>query len=70
MSTHTANHVAHHFDDADQQFEAARLGMWLFLVTEVLFFGGLLTGYAVYRAFYYDADYVCAGIRISCDQVF
>jgi cytochrome c oxidase subunit 3 len=44
-----SSHVAHHFDDAQQQLEASRLGMWVFLATEVLFFGGLLTGYAVYR---------------------
>ncbi len=42
--------VAHHFDDADQQHEAAILGMWSFLATEVLFFGGLFLAYAVYRA--------------------
>lgn len=41
--------VASHFDDAQQQFEAAELGMWVFLVTEVMFFGGMFTGYAVYR---------------------
>jgi cytochrome c oxidase subunit III len=41
--------VAHQFDDAEQQREAGLLGMWTFLVTEVLFFGGLFTGYAVYR---------------------
>ena len=41
--------VAHHFDDADQQHEAAVLGMWTFLATEVLFFGGLFTAYTVYR---------------------
>ncbi len=44
--------VAHHFDDAEQQFEAARLGMWVFLATEVLFFGGLFTGYVYYRTEY------------------
>lgn len=42
-------HVAHHFDDAEQQFDAAKLGMWLFLATEILFFGGMFLGYAVYR---------------------
>ena len=46
-------HVAHHFDDAVQQHEAATLGMWAFLATEVLFFGGLLTAYAVYRHMYF-----------------
>jgi cytochrome c oxidase subunit 3 len=47
--------VAHHFDDIGQQRDAARLGMWSFLVTEVLFFGGLFAAYAVYRGSYPDA---------------
>ena len=38
------------FDDLEQQAEASLLGMWLFLVTEVMFFGGLITAYAVYRS--------------------
>ncbi len=38
------------FDDVDQQNDASTLGMWLFLATEVMFFGGLLTAFAVYRA--------------------
>ncbi len=41
--------VAHHFESAQQQFDAGKLGMWLFLVTEVLFFSGLFVAYAVYR---------------------
>ncbi len=45
----TGVHVAHHFDDPQQQYTAAELGMWLFLATEVLFFGGVFCGYAVYR---------------------
>ena len=36
----------------EQQSEASTLGMWLFLATEVMFFGGLLTAYAVYRIGY------------------
>ncbi|MEX2317048.1 MAG: cytochrome c oxidase subunit 3 family protein [Pirellulales bacterium] len=48
MSASTA-HLAHHFDDAEQQFDAARLGMWLFLATEIMFFGGLFAGYSLYR---------------------
>lgn len=39
--------VAHHFEDMDQQREATSLGMWAFLVTEVMFFGGVFAGYAV-----------------------
>jgi cytochrome c oxidase subunit 3 len=45
-------HIAHQFDDAEQQQEASTLGMWVFLATEVLFFGGLFLGYAVYRSAY------------------
>jgi cytochrome c oxidase subunit 3 len=41
--------LAHQFDDVLQQSEASRLGMWVFLATEVMFFGGLLTAFAVYR---------------------
>ncbi len=41
--------LAHHFDTPTQQFEAGKLGMWVFIVTEVLFFGGLFCAYAVYR---------------------
>ena len=41
--------LAHQFDDFEQQQDAASLGIWAFLVTEVLFFGGMFLGYAVYR---------------------
>jgi cytochrome c oxidase subunit 3 len=44
--------LKHHFDDAEQQHEAATLGMWLFLATEVLFFGGLFAAYMIYRVWY------------------
>jgi cytochrome c oxidase subunit 3 len=43
-----------------QQHEAAELGMWTFLATEVLFFGGLLLAYCVYR-FGYPGDFAAAG---------
>lgn len=43
-------HLAHHFETKRQQFEAAKIGMWLFLATEILFFGGLFCAYAVYRS--------------------
>ncbi|MCM2271085.1 MAG: cytochrome c oxidase subunit 3 family protein [candidate division Zixibacteria bacterium] len=45
-------HVAHHFTDAEQQRESSKLGMWVFLLTEVLFFGGLFCAYAIYRSWY------------------
>ena len=44
--------LKHHFDDLQQQREAATLGMWVFLATEVLFFGGLFAAYLVYRVWY------------------
>ncbi|MBX7165845.1 MAG: cytochrome c oxidase subunit 3 family protein [Pirellulales bacterium] len=42
-------HLAHHFETPEQQFYSGKLGMWLFLVQEVLFFSGLFCAYAVYR---------------------
>jgi cytochrome c oxidase subunit 3 len=42
--------LAHHFDTHQQQFDAGKLGIWLFLVTEILFFSGLFCAYAIWRA--------------------
>lgn len=42
--------LQHHFETLEQQKEASTLGMWLFLVTEIMFFGGLFTTYVVYRS--------------------
>jgi cytochrome c oxidase subunit III len=47
--------LQHHFDDLDQQHDASTLGMWAFLATEVMFFGGLFAAYAVYRYIHFDA---------------
>jgi cytochrome c oxidase subunit 3 len=54
---HHAHHPAqqHHFDTMTQQKEAAVLGMWVFLLTEILFFGGLFVAYMIYRVWYFDA---------------
>ena len=41
--------LQHHFDDMAQQPEASTLGMWVFLVTEIMFFGGLFMAYLMYR---------------------
>jgi cytochrome c oxidase subunit 3 len=52
-TSHAGEHArfrAHHFDTPRQQLAAGKLGMWLFLLTEVLFFSGLFCAYAVYRA--------------------
>jgi cytochrome c oxidase subunit 3 len=42
--------LQHHFTEMSQQFDAAKIGMWLFLVTEVLLFGGLFVGYGIMHA--------------------
>jgi len=47
--------LKHHFDDTEQQLESSTLGMWVFLLTEVMFFGGMFGGYTVYRNMYPDA---------------
>jgi cytochrome c oxidase subunit 3 len=56
-ATHTAGapgvhdaHLAHHFDTVEQQSESGKLGMWIFLSTEILLFGGLFCAYAVFRS--------------------
>ncbi|MDX1430216.1 MAG: cytochrome c oxidase subunit 3, partial [Rhodothermales bacterium] len=45
-------HLQHHFVTSDQQFDAAKMGMWLFLVTEVLLFAGMFVAYTVYRVWH------------------
>jgi len=47
--------IKHQFDTAEQQREAATMGMWLFLATEVLLFGGMFLGYTIYRVSYPQA---------------
>jgi cytochrome c oxidase subunit 3 len=49
--THAAV-LAEQFDDVEQQHDAASLGMWVFLATEIMFFGGLFCGYTIYRNLY------------------
>src|SRR3954451_15475808 len=51
--THEAEHdprLQHHFATFEQQFDAAKLGMWLFLATEILLFGGLFVGFALQQS--------------------
>ncbi len=47
--------LQHHFADMEQQRETSTFGMWMFLLTEIMFFGGLFCAYLVYRASYYQA---------------
>jgi cytochrome c oxidase subunit III len=42
--------LAHHFQSAQQQYQSGKLGVWIFLLTEILLFGGLFCAYTVYRA--------------------
>jgi len=44
--------LQHHFANLEQQRETATLGMWVFLLTEVMFFGGMFAGYLIYRVAY------------------
>jgi len=54
---HVPHHpyLQHHFDDMEQQAEASTLGMWVFLVTEIMFFGGMFMAYILYRVQYPEA---------------
>jgi cytochrome c oxidase subunit III len=44
--------LQHHFENMEQQREAGTLGMWIFLVTEIMFFGGMFLAYTLYRTFF------------------
>jgi cytochrome c oxidase subunit III len=57
MAVHNAHPpgFAHQFETMDQQRDSATLGMWVFLVTEIMFFGGLFGAYIVYRALYHNS---------------
>src|SRR5690349_22871622 len=48
-------HLPHHFATPEAHVHAVRLGMWLFLATEILLFAGLFVGYAVYREYFPEA---------------
>ena len=57
---HQAGHehpayLRHHFENTEQQADATNFAMWVFLVQEVMFFGGLFTAYLIYRNWYYPA---------------
>ncbi|WP_022835328.1 cytochrome c oxidase subunit 3 family protein [Salisaeta longa] len=48
-------HLEHHFVSSEQQFDSAKLGMWIFLATEILLFSGMFVAYAVFRQWHPDA---------------
>jgi len=62
MSENAHGHprLQHHFQDMRTQQHAVRLGMWLFLATEILLFGGLFCAYSVYRTLYHEAWKECS----------
>ncbi|HEX4603390.1 MAG TPA: cytochrome c oxidase subunit 3 family protein [Candidatus Angelobacter sp.] len=66
QTTTTEHHPAlsHQFDSMQQQQDASTFGMWVFLLTEIMMFGGLFTAYLIYRLKYYDA-FVAASKSIS-----
>ncbi|MNJ93407.1 Quinol oxidase subunit 3 [compost metagenome] len=49
---HGGAHVAHHFKTAEQQYESGKQGIWLFMLTEILMFGTIFVGYAIYHRMY------------------
>jgi cytochrome c oxidase subunit 3 len=58
VSTHHGEHPPyqrHHFESVEQQFDTTNFAMWLFLLTEIMFFGGLFTAYLLMRNWYYPA---------------
>lgn len=53
-------YLAHHFDTPMQQFESAKIGMWAFLVQEILFFSGVFVAYGVFRSWYPEVFHTAA----------
>ena len=54
-------HLEHHFVSSEQQFDSAKLGMWVFLITEILLFAGMFVAYAVYRQWHPEAFVAASG---------
>lgn len=63
---HEASHpsLQHHFENMEQQREAGALGMWVFLVTELMFFGGMFLAYTLYRT-KFPADFASASNHLD-----
>ena len=56
--------LQHHFENMEQQREAGTIGMWVFLVTEIMFFGGMFLAYTLYRS-YYPASFASASNHLD-----
>lgn len=52
---HERYHAAHHFKDREHEFDAVKMGVWLFLATEVLLFSGMFVAYAIFRMMHPEA---------------
>jgi cytochrome c oxidase subunit 3 len=52
--THASHehHVAHHFQNAEHEYQSSKEGIWLFMATEILMFGAIFVGYSIYHALY------------------
>src|SRR5258708_27906581 len=65
--SHSTGHnpaLLHHFATEEQQRNASSFGMWIFLATEVMFFGGLFCAYFIYRGWYF-VDFAAASKSIA-----
>ena len=58
--------LLHHFATEQQQRDSASLGMWIFLATEVMFFGGLFCAYLIYRLKYFG-DFAAASQTLNAN---
>lgn len=66
QTAHSA--LAHQFEDLEQQHETGTLGIWVFLITEIMFFGGLFASYTIYRSLYpaaFDAGSRALNVRLG-----
>ena len=55
VTSHHPRNLQHHFADMEQQNDSGIFGMWVFLVTEIMFFGAIFAAYAIYRSMYLPA---------------
>ncbi len=73
MAAKVSGPVAHHFNNLNQQLSTVRLGMWLFLVTEILFFGGAFVAYTAYRIWFprdFEAGSAALNVGIASVNTF
>src|ERR1041385_7897374 len=64
QDVHGHRTLQHHFENMEQQREAGTIGMWVFLVTEIMFFGGMFLAYTIYR-WLFPASFASASNRLD-----